>query len=310
MAIGTVPQDQGLQLQHTLHRHQAFTNTAKTAVLLSVLGAALIGAGSLIGSTTGAFLGLALACLMIGGSYWFSDRLAIRAAGAKPITETDAPNVYRIVRRLTERAGMPMPAIYLSPAQQPNAFATGRNPQHAAVCVTAGILPLLDDDELEGVLAHELSHVANRDILIGSIAAALAMGITMVARMAMWGSMFGGGRRRNSGPLGAIGLLAMMVLAPLAAMLVQMGISRSREFEADHSGAVLVGDGAPLARALLKIESAAARTPMAIDAAHATAYIVNPLTGRQVDFAGMFRTHPATAQRVERLIAIHDGGQS
>ena len=288
-----------------MNNHQSFTNTAKTAFLLSMLGAVLIGAGGWIGSASGAFIGLALAIVLIGGSYWFSDRLAIRAAGARPVSEAEVPNVYRIVRRLTELAGMPMPAIYLSPAQQPNAFATGRNPHHAAVCVTAGILPLLDDEELEGVLAHELSHVANRDILIGSIAAALAMGITMVARMAMWGSMLGGGRRRNGGLLGLVGLVAMMVLAPLAAMLIQMGISRSREFEADHSGALLVGDGAPLARALLKIERAAAATPMTIDAAHATAYIVNPLTGRRVEFAGLFRTHPDTAQRIARLAEIH-----
>ena len=287
-----------------MHTHQAFANTAKTAMLLALLGAALVAAGALIGSTVGAFVGLGLGFALIGGSYWFSDRLAIRAAGARPVTETEAPNVYRIVRHLTQLAGMPMPAIYLSPAAQPNTFATGRNPEHAAVCVTAGILPLLDDEELEGVLAHELSHVANRDILIGSIAAALAMGITMVARIAMWGSLLGGGRRRNSGLLGIVGMLAMMVLAPLAALLIQMGISRSREFEADHSGALLVGDGAPLARALQKIERAAATTPMAIDAAHATAYIVNPLTGRQVDFAGLFRTHPATDQRIARLAEI------
>jgi heat shock protein HtpX len=288
-----------------LHTHQAFTNTAKTAVLLALLGGVLVGAGALIGSTSGAVIGLVLALVMIAGSYWFSDRLAIRAAGARPVSETEAPNLYRIVRSLTARAGLPMPAIYLSPASQPNAFATGRNPEHAAVCVTAGILPLLDDDELEGVLAHELSHVANRDILIGSIAAALAMGVTVLARMAMWGSLLGGGRRRNSGLLGAVGVIAMMILAPLAAFLVQMGISRSREFEADHSGALLVGDGAPLARALLKLERGAASIPMQVDPAHATAYIVNPFAGRRVEFAGLFRTHPSTEQRVARLSSIH-----
>jgi heat shock protein HtpX len=292
-----------------MHPHQAFTNTAKTTVLLALLGAVLVGAGALIGSTTGAVVGLAIGLAFIGGSYWFSDRLAIRAAGARPISEAEAPELYRIVRDLTQRAGMPMPAIYLSPAQQPNAFATGRNPEHAAVCVTAGILPLLTPDELAGVLAHELSHVENRDILIGSIAAALAMGITLVARMAMWGSLLGGGRRRNSGLLGVVGLLAMMVLAPLAAFVIQMGISRSREFEADHSGALLLGDGEPLARALLKIERAARHTPMEIDAAHATAYIVNPLTGRKVDFAGLFRTHPPTDERVARLAEIRPDRQ-
>jgi heat shock protein HtpX len=277
-------------------------------VLLAALGAVLVGAGALLGSTTGALIGLVLGLVMVAGSYWFSDRLAIRAAGARPITEAEAPRVHRIVRRLSERAGMPMPRLYLSPADQPNAFATGRNPEHAAVCVTAGILPLLDDEELEGVLAHELSHVANRDILIGSVAAALAMGITALARFAMWGTMFGGGRRRGGGPLALVGIVAMAVLAPLAAMLIQLAISRSREFEADHSGAELVGTGVPLARALAQLDAAAARTPMAVDAAHATAYIVNPLTGRQVDFAGMFRTHPSTADRIARLTADTSSG--
>lgn len=286
------------------HAHQAFVNTAKTTILLAALGAALVGIGAIIGSTTGAFIGLALGLVVTGGSYWFSDRLAIRAAGAQPISEAQAPDIYRIVRRLTEQAGMPMPAIYLSPATQANAFATGRNPDHAAVCVTRGILPLLDEDELEGVLAHELSHVANRDILIGSVAAALAMSITTVARFGMWGSALGGGRRRNAGPLGMIGLLGMVVLAPLAAMMIQLAISRSREFEADHSGAELIGDGEPLARALAKLDAAAAQTPMLVDAAHATAYIVNPLSGRRVDFAGMFRTHPSTADRIARLRSV------
>ncbi len=182
---------------------------------MTVLGAALIGAGAWIGSTTGAVIGLVLGLAMVGGSYWFSDRLAIRAAGAQPVSEADAPQFYAIVRRLTTSAGMPMPRLYVSPADQPNAFATGRDPEHAAVCVTAGILPLLDEEELEGVLAHELSHVVNRDILIGSVAAALAMGLTVVARMAMWGSMMGGGRRRTGGPLALIGVLAMAILAPL-----------------------------------------------------------------------------------------------
>ena len=287
-----------------MHSHQSVANTAKTTVLLAALGAALIGAGALIGSTTGALVGLGIALAMIGGSYWFSDRVAIRAAGARPVSEAEAPTLYAIIRRLTERAGMPMPDLYLSPSPQPNAFATGRNPEHAAVCVTAGILPLLDDEELEGVLAHELSHVANRDILIGSIAAALALGLTLIARMAMWGTLLGGGRRRNAGLLGAIGMLAMIVLAPIAAMMIRMGISRSREYEADHSGALLVGDGAPLARALVKLERAAETTPMTIDPAHATAYIVNPLTSRQVDFAGLFRPPPPTATRIARLADI------
>ncbi len=288
-----------------MHTHQSFTNTIKTVVLLTLLGALMIGAGYLLGSTGGAATGLVIGLVLVGGSFWFSDRLALRAAKAKPVTEAQAPDLHRIVRRLTERAGMPMPKLYVSPAVQPNAFATGRNPHRAAVCVTQGILPLLDDMELEGVLAHELSHVANRDILIGSIAAAIAMGLTFVARIAMWGSMFGN-RRRNTGPLGVIGVLAMAILAPMGAVLLQMSISRSREFEADHSGALLAGDGEPLARALMKLDTHAHATPMDVDAAHATAYIVNPLSGRRVEFAGLFRTHPSTADRIARLHAMAD----
>ena len=286
-----------------MHVHQSFANTTKTVVLLAALGAAMIGAGFLLGQTGGAVIGMMIGLVMVGGSYWFSDKLAIRAAKAQPVTESQAPELYRIVRRLTERAGMPMPSLYISPSDQPNAFATGRNPKHAAVCVTQGILPLLDEAELEGVLAHELSHVANRDILIGSVAAALAMGLTFVARIAMWGSMFGGSRR-NNGPLGLIGILAMAILAPIAAMLMQAALSRSREFEADHSGALLVGDGQPLARALATLEAQAHTTNMDVDPAHAMAYIVNPLSGRKADFASLFRSHPSTADRIARLRSI------
>jgi heat shock protein HtpX len=188
----------------------------------------------------------------------------------------------------------------VAPNAQPNAFATGRNPQHAAVCVTQGALDVLDDDELQGVVSHELSHVANRDVLIGSVAAAIAMALTLVARLALWGSLLGGGRGRRGNP---IGLLAMTLLAPLAAMVVQLAISRSRELEADRSGADLLGTGEPLARALAKIEAAARAVPMHVDPAHATAYIVNPLTGRRVPFANLFATHPPTAERIARLHA-------
>ncbi len=222
------------------------------------------------------------------------------AARAKPVTEQQALGLYRIVRDLTERAGMPMPKLYLSPAAQPNAFATGRNPHHAAVAVTEGILQALDEDELRGVLAHELSHVRNRDILIGSVAAAVAMMITFAARIAMWGAIFGGGGGDDEGN-NIFGLLALTILAPIAAMLLQMALSRSREYEADHDGADLLGTGEPLARALEKIEAAAKRVPMNVNPAQATAYIVNPLTGRKVNFAGLFQTHPPTAERIARL---------
>jgi heat shock protein HtpX len=195
-----------------------------------------------------------------------------------------------------------MPKLYISPAAQPNAFATGRNPEHAAVAVTQGLLQVVNDDELRGVLAHELSHVANRDIIISSVAAAVAMGITFLARMAMWGAIFGGGggdRDRDGG--GVFGALAMMILAPIAATMLQLALSRSREFEADRSGAALLGDGASLASALEKIEAYAQQVPMDVDPAQATAYIINPLTGRQFSFANLWRSHPPTADRVARL---------
>jgi heat shock protein HtpX len=255
--------------------------------------------GAAIGGGAGLLIGLAIGLVFVGGSYWFSDTLAIKAARAEPATREQLPKVYAIVEDLTRRDGMPIPKIYVSPEAQPNAFATGRSPDHAAVCVTQGILQVLDDDELRGVLAHELSHVKNRDILIGSVAAAVAMGITFVARMAMWGAIFGGGRDDDGGNV--FGALAMMILAPIAAAMLQMALSRSREFQADASGAHLIHDGEPLARALEKIEAYAKQRPMNINPAQAQAYIVNPLTGRKVEFANLFTTHPPTAERIRRL---------
>lgn len=274
-------------------------NTMKTFVLLAAFGGLLMGIGSLFGQA-GLMIGLGLALVFVGGSYWFSDKLAIAQAGAKPVDESAAPQLYAVVRDLAARDRIPMPRVYLSPAAQPNAFATGRGPSHAVVCVTQGLLQVLDQDELRGVLAHEMSHVKNRDILIGSVAAALAMGVTFVARMAMWGAIFGGGGGDRDGG-NVFGVLAMAILAPVAAFLIQMSISRSREYEADRSGARLIGDGEPLARALEKIEAYAKQVPMDVNPAQATAYIVNPLTGRKVSFAGLFATHPPTADRVARL---------
>ena len=273
-------------------------NTLKTTALLAVLGALFMGVGGALGGTGGLAIGLLIGVAFAGGSYWFSDTLAIKAARAQPVTRDQVPDLYDMVQDLTRRAGMPMPRLYVSPERQPNAFATGRNEHHAAVCCTQGILQVLEPDELRGVLAHELSHVRNHDILISSVAAAVALGIMFVARIAMFGAIFGGGRSRDGN---VFGLLAMMILAPIAAMFVQMALSRSREYQADASGAHLLNDGEPLARALEKIEAYAKQVPMNVNPAEATVYIINPLTGRRVSYAGLFSTHPPTAERIARL---------
>jgi heat shock protein HtpX len=279
-------------------------NVFKTYILLAGLAGLLVLIGRLVFGGSGAVIGLALGLLLVGGSYWFSDKIAIKAARAVPVTEAEMPEYYRIMRELTQQAGMPMPKLYVTPDLQPNAFATGRNPDHAAVAVTQGILQILDWDELRGVLAHEISHVGNRDILIGSVAAAVATGISFIANMAMWGAMFGGGRDDDEGS-NPIALLLLALLAPMAAGLLQMALSRSREFEADRTGARLIGDGEPLARALLKLQEGAKRIPMDVQPAQAQKYIVNPLTGRKVNFANLFTTHPPTEERVARLRAMH-----
>ena len=276
----------------------AFANTLKTTILLAFLGALFIGIGGLFG-TGGLIIGLVLGIVIVGGSYWFSDKIAIAAARAKPVSREEAPRLYAIVEELAQKDGIPTPRIYISPEPQPNAFATGRGPKHAVVAVTQGILGVLDDDELRGVLAHEMSHVRNRDILIGSVAAAIALGITLIARLAMFGAIFGGGGDNEGGNI--FGLLALAILAPLAAGLLQLALTRSREYQADASGAHLIGEGEPLARALQKIEAAAKQTPMDVNPAEATAYIINPLTGRKVNFAGLFSTHPPTEERIARL---------
>ena len=274
-------------------------NTIKTYTLLAGLGGLLVLIGGGVAGGSGALIGLVIGLVFVGGSYWFSDKLAIKAARAVPVTEAEMPEYYRIVRELAQLADMPMPKLYVTPDLQPNAFATGRNPEHAAVAVTQGILQTLTWDELRGVLAHELSHVGNRDILIGSVAAAVAMGIMFIARMAMFGAIFGGrSDDRDSNP---ISLLALAILAPVAAGLLQMALSRSREFEADRTGAKMIGTGEPLARALEKLEASARRIPMEVNPAQAQAYIVNPLTGRQVQFKNLFTTHPSTEDRVARL---------
>ncbi|MBV8297772.1 MAG: zinc metalloprotease HtpX [Acidimicrobiia bacterium] len=271
-------------------------NVFKTYLLLAVLGALFIGIGAIFGKG-GAAIGLVIGLVFVGGSYWFSDKLAIKSARAVPVSEQEMPDYYRIVRELTQADGIPMPQLYVSPDAQPNAFATGRNPKHAAVAVTQGILNVLTWDELKGVLAHEISHVKNRDILIGSVAAAVAMGITFVTRIALWGGMLGGDNEGGN----FLVVIAVSILAYLAAVLIQMSLSRSREFEADRSGARLLHDGEPLARALEKIEASVKAIPMNVDPVQAQKYIVNPLTGRKVQFANLFSTHPPTAERIARL---------
>ncbi len=275
-------------------------NNFKTAVLLGGLGGLCMLVGQMLGGSSGLVVGLFIGLAMAGGSYWFSDKLAIASARAVEVGPEQMPQYHAIMRDLTNRCGMPMPRLYVSQSDQPNAFATGRNPDHAAVCVTEGLLRTLSWDEIQGVLAHELSHVRNRDILISSVAAAIAMGITFVASMARWAFLFGGvGGRSDDGDNNPIVALLMLILAPVAAGLIQAAISRSREFEADASAARLLGTGEPLARALEKLEAGAQRIPSHINPAEASAYIVNPLRGRAM--VQMFSTHPSVTDRIARL---------
>ena len=280
----------------------AFRNTLKTAALLGGIGGLLVLVGSALGGIGGAMIGLTLGLLIVGGSYWFSDKLAVRAAGAHEVSEQEAPQLHAMVRDLATSAGLPVPRVYVSPAAQPNAFATGRNPRHAAVAVTEGLLTQCPPDELKAVLAHEMAHIRNRDILIGSVAAAIATGISFVANMALFAGMFGGGDD-DDGPSPAMTML-LAILAPIAAMILQMALSRSREFEADRVGAQILGDPEPLAKALTRIDRIAARTPLDVTPAQASAYIVNPLTGKRVQFAKLFLTHPPVEERVARLRAL------
>jgi heat shock protein HtpX len=279
-------------------------NLFKTAVLLAALTSLVVLIGQAIGGQQGMLIAFVLAIVMNFGSYWFSDRIVLAMYGAQPIEEAQAPDLYRMVRRLTTKAGIPMPRVYLIPNDTPNAFATGRNPQHAAVAVTEGIMRMLDDEELEGVLAHELSHVRNRDTLIMTIAATLAGVITYLAHMAQWAAMFGGGRRddEEGSSGGVIGAVLLAILAPIAAMLIQLAISRSREFQADATGAQLAGRPWGLAKALEKLETASQVAPLGATPATAHLFIVNPLRG--AGLMALFSTHPPIEERIARLRAM------
>jgi len=279
------------------------SNTLKTTLLLGLLTGLLMWIGQLLGGTQGLAVFFVFAVVMNFGSYWFSDRIVLAAYGARELPEQNAPDLFRIVRELAVGAHMPMPRVYLIPSESPNAFATGRSPEHAAVAVTEGILRLLTLDELRGVLAHELSHVRNRDTLTSAIAATLAGAVMMVARMAQWAMLFGG-LRRDDREEGSSGLeaLVMIIVAPLAAMLIQLAISRAREYQADASGAQLSHAPHSLAAALEKIGAVSGRVPLPAGPATAHLWIVNPLRGNWL--AGLFSTHPPIEERIRRLRAM------
>ncbi len=281
-------------------------NTIKTTLLLGALTGLLVFAGSALGGQSGMILAFGLAITMNMGAWWFSDRIALRMSGAREVTADEAPGLHRMVETLAPAAGLPKPRVYLIETDAPNAFATGRSPARGAVAVTTGIMRTLSDDELAGVIAHELAHIKNRDTLISSIAATIAGAISMLANMAQWALIFGGlggGDDEDGG--GLAGGLVMIFLAPIMAVIIQLAISRSREFTADAGGARILGDPRPLARALQKLESYAQRTPMPVNPATAPLYIVNPLRG---GLAGLFSTHPSTAERVRRLEAMAQPG--
>jgi len=275
-------------------------NTFKTALLLTALTLLLMFIGRAFGGQNGMLLALVFAAVMNFVSYFYSDKIALAMYRAKPVTREELPRAYQAVERLTQRVGLPMPKIYVIPTDSPNAFATGRNPSHASVAVTHGILDLLNDEELEGVLAHELGHVRNRDILISSIAATIAGAITFLAQMGKWAMIFGGfGGREDRDRGGGLGALLMLILAPIAAMLIQLAVSRSREYQADASGAHLTGNPYALASALAKLDAYSRRVPMAASPSTAHLFIIQPLLG--MNLGNLFSTHPPVAKRIERL---------
>lgn len=276
-------------------------NILKTTFLMTLMTVLLVFAGQALGGQNGAIIAFLIAMVMNGVSYWFSDKIVLKMYNAQPVTEVESPMIYGIVRELTHRNQMPMPKVYLIDNPTPNAFATGRNPDHAAVAVTTGIVNLLNREELTGVLAHELSHVRHRDILIATIAAAIAGAISMLANMAQWAMLFGGFGRSNDRDEngGVFGAIAMMIVAPIAAMLIQMAISRSREFAADAGAARMTGNPLGLVSALRKLQEGNKRIPMHANPATAHMFIVSPLSGGGV--ASLFSTHPAMNERISRL---------
>jgi heat shock protein HtpX len=270
-----------------------FAAGLRTTLLLATLTGILVVIGFAIGGKSTALIFLGIALVMNMGAYWFSDKIALRMSGAKPISEQEAPGLYQMVRELTTRADLPMPSLHMIPSDQPNAFATGRNPKNSAVAVTHGITKLLSEDELRGVIAHELAHIQNRDILTQSVAATIGGAITYIAYMLLW---FGGD---DESPLGLIGSLAMVLLAPLAATLIQLAISRQREYSADATGAQICGNPESLASALLRLEEGAKAMPMQVNQATESMYIVKPFSGGGI--ASLFSTHPPIEERVRRL---------
>ncbi len=286
-------------------------NTLKTFILLAGLTALLLAIGTAVGGRSGLMLAMVLAGVMNFAGYWFSDKIALSMSGAQALSENQAPDFYRMVRELSLRAKVPLPRLYIIPSPTPNAFASGRNPDHSAIAVTSGIMSLLSRDELEGVVAHELAHIKNRDILISSVAAMIAGAISHLAHMAQWAMIFGGtthDREDEESSGGLLGGIAMIIVGPIAALLIQMAISRSREYRADAVGALLCGRPQSLANALSKLEHGNKRFPMTVNPAQAQMYIVNPLTASGI--AHLFSTHPPVAERVRRLQELNLRGLS
>ncbi|MDJ0828328.1 MAG: zinc metalloprotease HtpX [Desulfobacterales bacterium] len=284
-------------------------NQIRTTILLAVMTAFILWIGQLLGGQQGMVIALLLAAGMNFFSYWYSDKIVLRMYRAHEINAQQAPEVYAMVRSLTQRAGLPMPKVYVIPQETPNAFATGRNPEHAVVAVTEGLLKIMDREQVMGVLAHELAHVKNRDILIGSIAATMAGAVMMLATMARWSAIFGvGGSDDDEGGLGGLGLIVMSILAPIAAVVIQMAISRSREYLADATGASFVGHSEGLAQALEKLGAYSKRLPMQANPSTAHMFIVNPLSGKSL--TSLFSTHPPLEERIARLRGVRPASPS